>query len=205
MRSELELSLSRARSASEYQASQRVLLAEVEHLSRVAEQLLLLARADAGTLMPVRERVDVVDFVTETEHRWTAESNRNNVSIKTRKPAEGLVQVDPSLLRRVIDNLIENAIRHAPAGSEVGLSAFPDGGGWVFEVADRGPGVPAGLRPRLFERFFSVDEIRTRDGNSGAGLGLALGAAIARAHGGELRLVNSPDGVGAVFQLSLPA
>jgi two-component system OmpR family sensor kinase len=61
------------------------------------------------------------------------------------------------------------------------------------------------MRPRLFERFFSADEIRTRDATAGAGLGLALGAAIARAHGGELRLVDAPDGVGAVFQLSLPA
>jgi signal transduction histidine kinase len=205
MRSELELSLSRVRSTSEYQASQRILLAEVEHLSRVAEQLLLLARADAGTLTPVGEPIDVVDFLTETEQRWSAESRRNSVSLKTMKPAEGLVEADASLLRRVVDNLIENAIRHAPSGSDVMLSARPAGSGWIFEVTDRGPGVPEGMRPRLFERFFSADEIRTRDATAGAGLGLALGAAIARAHGGELRLVDAPDGVGAVFQLSLPA
>jgi two-component system OmpR family sensor kinase len=204
MRAELELSLSRTRHPSDYRSSQRTVLAEVEHLSRVADQLLLLARADAGTLKPVVEPIDVVDLMTETEHRWSAESARQSVVIHASKPAEGTVGADPSLLRRVLDNLIENAIRHAPPGSGVLLRAFQSGDAWVFEVADRGQGVPAELRPRLFDRFFSAEEARTRDGSGGAGLGLALCAAIARAHGGDLRLAEPAGGVGAVFQLWLP-
>jgi two-component system OmpR family sensor kinase len=204
MRAELEHSLARTRRLSEYRASQRTVLAEVEHLGRVADQLLLLARADAGTLTPAVEPIDVVDLMTETGHRWSAESARRSVLISTSSPSEGVVEGDPSLLRRVLDNLIQNAIRHAPSGSAVLLRAFQAGGFWVFEVADRGQGVSAEARTRLFDRFFSAEEARTRDGSSGAGLGLALAAAIARAHGGDLRLAEAADGVGAVFQLWLP-
>jgi len=102
-----------------------------------------------------------------------------------------------------MDNLLDNASRYAPELSTVRIAARREGGEWVFEVSDQGPGVATQQRSRIFERFARTDSARTRDGG-GAGLGLALGAAIAAAHGGSLRLVEDA-GPGATFELRLPA
>jgi signal transduction histidine kinase len=109
---------------------------------------------------------------------------------------------DPLLLRRVVDNLVDNALRYAPRGTAVRLGAYRESSGWNFEVADQGPGVPVEYREHLFERFARPDADRN-PGARGAGLGLALSAAIAKVHRGDLRL--SEPGPGAVFQLHLPA
>jgi heavy metal sensor kinase len=202
IRVELEGSLSRPRSRDEYRRSQETLLVEVEHLSRLADQLLLLARADAGGLVPAPEAVDVVDFLHETAARWEAAAEQLGVHVEVSAPGTGSVAADPALLRRLVDNLVDNAIRHTATGSVVLLTARPADGGWHLEVADHGPGIPAGYRDRLFTRFSRADDARTRDGG-GAGLGLALSAAIATAHGGRLTL-RSDDGPGATFRLYLP-
>ncbi len=202
MRSELEGALSRNRSGEEYR---RVLLAlhgEVDHLSRLADHLLLLARADAGALQPDREPIDMADFLHESAARWENIAGTRGSRIEVSAPASGVVAGDPRLIRRVLDNLLDNALRHAPAGTAVSLRGYPADGGWNLEVADRGPGVPAERRGQLFARFAKSDTARTRDG-TGAGLGLALSSAIAKAHGGTLELL--PDtGQGAVFCLHLP-
>jgi len=104
--------------------------------------------------------------------------------------------------RRVMDNLIDNATRHSPAGTAVRLTGAPTNGGWSIEVRDEGPGIPASARTTLFERFARADGARARDGG-GAGLGLALSRAIAESHGGSLQLVD-PNGRGATFRLFLP-
>jgi signal transduction histidine kinase len=103
----------------------------------------------------------------------------------------------------VIDNLLDNAIRHSPNDKPVQLSARRDGDGWRLDVHDSGPGVPAEARPLLFRRFARLDGYRDRL-NGGAGLGLALSRAIAEAHGGTLVLVENGS-PGALFRLTLPA
>jgi heavy metal sensor kinase len=203
MRAELEGSLSRMRSRAEYWQSQEMLQVEVEHLSRLADQLLILARADAGALVPALEQIDVADIVHETAGRWEATADRHGTPIHVSAPESGTVEADPSLVRRVLDNLVDNAIRHAPVGTAILVRAHRADSGWSFEVADQGPGVPAEYRDRLFTRFGRADDVRTPDG-SGAGLGLALSAAIASAHGGSLKLVDEA-GQGAIFRLHLPA
>jgi signal transduction histidine kinase len=112
------------------------------------------------------------------------------------------MMADPALMRRVIDNLIDNAVRHTAKGTSVSLRGYFEDGGWSFEVADHGPGVALNRRDQLFTRFARADSARSRD-DGGAGLGLALSAAIARAHGGTLELVDTPA-PGAVFKLQLP-
>src|SRR5258708_34583037 len=94
---------------------------------------------------------------------------------------------DPELLRRLIDNLLDNAVRHSPPGEEVVLTAACEDGRWYVEVADAGPGVPDSIRDRLFQRFTRADPARGRD-TGGAGLGLALCAVIAGLHGGSIAL-----------------
>jgi signal transduction histidine kinase len=174
---------------------------EVKHLARLADQLLMLARADAGALNPAPTIVDVADFLHETAARWSVAADQQGRHIDVSAPDSGEVMADSSLLRRVVDNLIDNALRYAPEDTGVLLRAYPANFGWTFEVADLGPGVPSEYRDHLFERFARPDGARTRDAG-GAGLGLALSAAIAKAHGGTLELSDHEPG--AVFQLHLP-
>ena len=202
MRSEIEGALSRNRSREEYKRVLSALEGEVDHLSRLADQLLVLARADAGALEPAREPVDVADLLHETGARWEGAAEKNHARIEVDAPTAGFLTADPPLLRRVLDNLVDNAVRHAPEGSAVSLRGYRSDGGWSLEVADRGPGVPPERRAELFSRFAKSDRARTPDGG-GAGLGLALSAAIAGAHGGTLVLVDG-EGPGARFRLDLP-
>jgi two-component system, OmpR family, sensor kinase len=203
MRGELELSLARPRPAPDYRQSQQHLLGEVEHLTRIADRLLLLARADAGTLVAERVPVDVDDLLTETVERWRPAGRRKEVTFSADAGSAAIVSADPALLRQVLDNLVDNAVKHAPAGSVVRLSATARGGGVEFDIADRGPGVPREMRPLLFNRFFRENAARTRGETDGAGLGLAVALSIARAHGGTLSYVDTPGG--ALFRMWLPA
>jgi heavy metal sensor kinase len=202
MRSELEGTLARERTPAEYEQVLRGLEAEVEHMSRMVDQLLMLARADAGSLRPAEVNLDVADFLHETAARWRPVAESRHVHVDVEAPDSGRVWADPDLLRRLMDNLIDNATRHAPEGTAVRLTGAPTAGGWNIDVSDEGPGVPAAARSVLFERFARADGARARD-TAGAGLGLALSRAIAESHAGSLQLVDQ-NGSGATFRLFLP-
>jgi heavy metal sensor kinase len=203
MRTEVEVALNRARTQEDYERVLTSVKSEVEHLSRIADQLLLLARADAGSLTPVRSTIDVADFVEELAARWRPYAEAKGIELAVEAPYSGTLEADPDLLKRVIDNLIDNAIRYTPSLASIFISARRDDGFWLFEVADMGPGIAPELRDRIFARFSRADSVRTRRGG-GAGLGLALSVAVAEAHGGSLELIER-EGGGAVFQLRLPA
>jgi heavy metal sensor kinase len=202
MRTELEGALARERGPEE---NRRVLLEiqlEVDRMTRMVDRLLMLARADAGSLHPALTPVDVADTLYEAAARWRAEAKRKAVRIEVQAPDSGRVKADPDLLRRILDNLLDNAVRHTPTHGTVQLSAELEAGGWRLDVHDGGPGVPAEARPLLFRRFARLDGARDRS-NGGAGLGLALSKAIAEAHGGSLVLVDNGSS-GALFRLRLP-
>ena len=201
MRSELEGALSRDRTGEEYRRVLGALNREVDHLSRLADHLLMLARADAGALVPEFEPVDVADLLHETGARWNAAAAARGARMEVEAPETGTLEADPRLMRRVLDNLIDNAIRHAPAGSAVTIRGYSGDATWNLEVRDLGPGVPAARREDLFSRFVKSDTART-PGGAGAGLGLALSAAIVRAHRGTLDLLA--EGEGATFRIRLP-
>lgn len=202
MRTEVDGALSRTRSTDEYRRVLESLQEEVEHLSRLSDQLLILARADAGALVPAREQIDVADFLHETAARWEEVAKKQGSRLEVIAPSHGRMEADPALLRRVVDNLVDNAVRYNATGAAVKLRGYRDNGGWNVEVADQGPGVPTNHRGILFTRFARADSARSPE-DGGAGLGLALSAAIARAHGGTLQLVEDAS-PGAVFRLYLP-
>ncbi len=152
--------------------------------------------------MSAKEPIDVADFLHETAARWDDIAKTQGARIEVSAPSSGRMEADPALLRRVVDNLLDNALRHTANGTSVTLHGYPGSGGWNVEVADHGPGVAPRQRDKLFTRFGRADSARSRDGG-GAGLGLALSAAIARAHGGSLELVESGS-PGAVFKLIVP-
>jgi two-component system heavy metal sensor histidine kinase CusS len=203
IRAELEVSLERGRSTEDYQATHRLVLSEVERMARLADQLLLLARADAGSLAPRFERFDLSDLLEETVDRWRLLARARGVGLALDPLAPGTIWADRELLRRLVDNLIDNAIRHSPPGEEVTLTAGHRDARWHLEVADAGPGVPDAVRQRLFERFTRGDPARGRE-TGGAGLGLALCAVIADLHGGTVEL-TPPNGPppGAHFLVEL--
>jgi two-component system OmpR family sensor kinase len=201
LRTELEVSLARVRTPAEYEASQRVALAEVERLSALADQLLLLARADAGALQPAVEDVDIGDLVEETVERWRPLAGRRDIQVSADVHQEGTLPADHRLLRRVLDNLLDNAVRHTPDGGRVRVGV-ERGDMWDITVSDTGPGVPPDERATLFERFARGDTARGR-ATGGAGLGLALCRAIAGLHGGSISL-DEDGGPGARFRVRLP-
>jgi hypothetical protein len=114
-----------------------------------------------------------------------------------------LVLADSDRIAQVLDNLLDNALRYAPAGSTVRARLAPAGTGIAVEVLDEGPGFPAAFLPHAFERFRRVDPARAEDGG-GAGLGLAIVASLVQAHGGSVRAFNRPGG-GACVRVELPA
>jgi heavy metal sensor kinase len=202
MRTEIEVALKGPGSLDEYHTALEGALAEAERLTWMADQLLLLARADAGVLAPRREQVDLVDFIEETADRWRATARRQGIEMRTDLPPEGLAWVDPMMLRRVLDNLVDNATHHTPRGGAITIEAALAGTTWSVAVSDTGPGIPEALGIQLFERFWRPDRARGRE-TGGAGLGLSLCAAIARAHGGTA-IAGAAEQGGARFVVTLP-
>jgi two-component system, OmpR family, sensor kinase len=203
MRTQLEVTMRRPRTEAEYVQSNATLLKEVERLTRVTNHLLLLARADAGALHPGLEAVDLPDLVEEVVDRWQAAATAQGVALNCSVAQGGRVMGDQDLLKRLLDNLLDNALRHAPRGGEVLVAATCVHAAWAVAVSDSGVGVPMDAQQYLFERFSRADPARSRS-TGGAGLGLSICAAIARAHDGSIELARGPLS-GATFILHLPA
>ena len=169
---------------------------ESERLRRLLDALLSLARGDAGRLLLAREEVDL-DALTDTLVAARAPHAQAKPPLLRRQGSGGRVRGDPALLRRALENLVENALRHATHEVTVALATDPQGA--QVTVSDDGPGIPAALREQVFERFFRVAQTANAPG---AGLGLSISRAIAVAHGGSLRCVEAAHG--ARFELWLP-
>jgi signal transduction histidine kinase len=204
MTTEVERTLGRERSPTEYRHTLKLVQAELHGMADLVERLLLLARADAGQLNATLEELDVADFVHETAARWEALATSRQLRLEVEAPDSGTAVGDLGLARRILDNLIDNAAKHSPVGGKILLRAFRESSWWVLEVSDEGPGIPPKHGQRIFERFGQLDSARTRDGSGGVGLGLALSLAFARVQGGSLKLADNEAAGGTVFQLRLP-
>jgi signal transduction histidine kinase len=174
-----------------------VVLAEDLRLQRLAEDLLLLTRADEHTLVLRRRPVDLDDLVFD-EARRLRQATR--LRVDTTAVSAGRVGGDAAGLRRVLRNLGDNAARHA--GGHLAFSVAEGDGQVVLAVDDDGPGIPETDRERVFERFVRLDDARARD-DGGSGLGLAIVAELVAAHGGTVAVASSPLG-GARVQVALP-
>jgi len=170
-------------------------LAEVGRLERLVDDLLFLARSDENGPRPEHEEVDVDDLVAAESARLRRTTGLRVVTRQTPVRVSG----DRHQLARVLRNLTDNAARHAATCVELRVGEGP--GTAVVDVIDDGPGIPAPERERVFARFVRLDASRGR-GAGGAGLGLAIARGIARAHGGDLSVVDSRSG--AHLRLRLP-
>ena len=202
LRGELELAGRPGRSTGDLAAAVRSCAEEAERLARITNDLLVLARGDAGRLDLRLKETDLRQLFSRSASLATARLAAAQVTCHIDVPAGNRACVDPDRIRQAIDNLLGNALRFAPAGSVIVITAIKDGPDLFIEVRDAGPGFPADFLPHAFERFRRPDTGRSRD-DGGAGLGLAIVQAIAVAHGGTAVARNGPDG-GAVVSLWLP-
>jgi two-component system OmpR family sensor kinase len=172
---------------------------EAGRMGRLVDDLLLLARFDAGRPLD-RRPVDLASIAAEAVQQARMTAPERPITLKAAEPV--IVDADAERLRQIIDNLIGNALQHTPPGSPVTVTVTNEPGSGRLTVADRGPGMTQEQASRVFERFYRTDSARTR-ASGGAGLGLAIAASLAAAHGGELTVDTRP-GRGAAFQLRLP-
>lgn len=207
LRGESEVALSReARPAEEYRESLRVLHAEAQRLTQIVEDLFTLTRADAGQYPLSPHEFYLDELVADCAHTTRSLAQAKHISLSCDTPEELAIRADEALLRRMILNLLDNAIKYTPEGGTVRVACHRSGDEYELSVTDSGPGIPAELHGRVFERFFRADKARTRsekDGG-GAGLGLSIARWIAEAHQGRLVLARS-DAKGSTFAAFLPA
>jgi len=171
---------------------------EADRLERLVRNLLDMTRLESGALKVKREWIPLEEIVGSALNRL--EPQLGGRAVETDLPPElPMISVDPVLFEQVFVNLLENTAKHTPAGVPLAISARVDGAVLGIEVADRGPGLPAGDEARVFDKFFRGRQA----GAQGAGLGLAICRGIVDAHGGTIAATNRAGG-GALFRVTLP-
>ena len=198
LRTELELAARRPRPVEELRAAIASAVEEADRLSVLADDLLVLARSDEGELRLAPSELSVRELLATVSGRFASRARAEGRSLEVDAPADVRLVGDRKRLERALGNLVDNALRHG-AGT-VRLEAATDNGSLELRVSDQGAGFPAGFLPRAFDRFSRPDSSRSR---GGAGLGLALVDAIARAHGGTAVAANGAGGAGVSLRLPL--
>jgi two-component system, OmpR family, sensor histidine kinase BaeS len=184
------------------QAEAEVLLSQTELLTRLVDDLRTLSLAEAGRLQLEQTQFDFAVLVQNTLQGFQAKADAKNIQLELSAQAYPIT-ADASRLQQVLQNLLENALRHAPVGSRVLVRLEASQTGLRLEVRDFGSGIPAEALPHLFERFYRAETSRSRE-TGGTGLGLAVVKAIVEAHGGTVSAENHAAG-GAVFLVQLPS
>jgi heavy metal sensor kinase len=204
---ESELAVARHdRSLAELREALATVHEESRHLRGIVDDLFLLAQADAGERPLAPEALYLNDVVAECARAARTLAQAKNITLELCAGEDDMPLVgDEALLRRLVMNVVDNAIKYTPAGGRVVIRVQREKEDFVVEVEDSGPGVPAESRERIFDRFYRARPAgRSGARPAGAGLGLAIARWVARAHGGALRLARSDDS-GSVFRISIPA
>jgi two-component system OmpR family sensor kinase len=206
LRGEAEVALSQpSRSPEEYRESLAVLHEEAQRLARIVEDLFTLTRADAGEYRLTRSDFYLDELAADCVRATRALAQAKHITLSVAPAHEMPVRADEDLLRRMILNLLDNAIKYTPEGGNVSVTCNSAPDGYELSVTDSGAGIPVDMQSKIFERFFRVDRARSRTGrDGGAGLGLAIARWIAEAHLGRIELVRS-DAAGSAFKVYIPA
>lgn len=206
LRGQIEVALRAPRSRREYEQVLRSGLEEIDGLTALCEDLLLVTRAEARLVSANRIATDVErlvgDRLDRLRRRFEERGLTVNRSLQGGQPA---VLLDPELMRRVVDHLLDNALRYTPLGGAIRVQLEPlTPSGVRVAVENTGPGIAAADLPHLFEPFYRADPARTRSTDGGTGLGLALVASIAQLHDGAARASSVP-GQSTRFEVDIPA
>jgi two-component system, OmpR family, sensor kinase len=194
------------RGETEYREALQIIAEQTQRLSRIVKDMFLLARADAGHY-PLQQQPlylnDLIEEVARAGHQLAADSS---VILVVESLSEASFYGDEALLRQMLLNLVDNAIKHTPPGGRVCLSLTQTAQDYVLTVSDTGVGIPVEAQAHIFERFYRVETGHPhteRGGRTSAGLGLAIAQWIAQAHQGSLALTHS-NGQGSTFVTKLP-
>ncbi|HYZ14332.1 MAG TPA: ATP-binding protein [Actinomycetota bacterium] len=199
LKAELDLSIRRARTPDELEVALRSAAEETDRLVRLAEDLLVLARAKGGKLPVRREQVDAAALVRDIVATFEGRASERGVTLDDEAEDGVRADVDPLRMRQAIGNLIDNALRHAPPGGRVSVALARANGELTISVSDSGPGFPPEFLADAFEPFTRDDAARSRS-DGGTGLGLAIVRAIAEAHGGSAEARNTARGAEVVLR-----
>jgi len=203
LKGEIEVALRHPRSEDEYQHILRQQLGTIDRIQRIVNDLLTLARADAGQLEIVQTPVDLSLLLQEVgqQHLILFDSQHVKLDMQIEDGLE--IMGESSQLERTVMNLLSNAFKHAPEHSSIQLHANAEENSAIVCIRDEGPGIAAEQQQQLFDRFYRADDARCHKEGEGAGLGLAICKRIVDAHSGELR-VESTLGEGSSFYVRLP-
>lgn len=200
LKGEIDLALRHDRSPGEYRVALTEIAAETDRLSRLADGLLLLARADADAVVLTPRSVHVPELAAWLRDRFMQPARDRGLVLRV-ESAETMVWGDPDRLRQLITNLVNNALAHTPPGGSVEIRWRPAGPGTELEVTDTGCGIAAEDLPHVFDRFYRG---ANHDRTQGAGLGLAIAKWIVQAHQGTIGIA-SEQGHGTTVSVWLPA
>jgi signal transduction histidine kinase len=206
IRTEAEVTLSRDRNTDDYRTSVVVMRDAARRLTRIVDDLFLLARTDSGHLVPRRDTLHLEEIVQDAVRGVRHLAEQQGATVRLGSIVEAPIEGDADLLGRLILNLLDNAIKYSPNGGTVDVEMRRISGSYVIDVTDVGPGIPESVQGKIFERFFRADSARGREeanAISGAGLGLAIARRIAELHGGSLMLETSRPGM-TRFRATLP-
>ncbi len=193
LQAELELAARPGRSLEELRTAVADAADESQRISRLADDLLVLARDTGAGSALRREPTTVADLLDASVSHAEPAAARAGVAIRVDASRDLVADIDPGRVRRLVDNLVDNAVRHTSAGGSVTVVAAADADRLRISVDDSGAGFPGEFLPHAFERFRRADAARTRD-TGGTGLGLAIVQSIAVAHGGSAVAANRPSG-----------
>jgi two-component system OmpR family sensor kinase len=207
VRAEADVTLAQEhRSEEEYRAAVAIMRDAARRLTRIVDDLFLLARADSGNLVARREPVYLEELVHDATRAVRPLADARAIRVELRDAVEAPFEGDADLLGRLLLNLLDNAIKHSPHGGIVEVAMSRHDGRYEIGVIDGGQGIPPDARERVFERFVRLDAARghgDQSSTSGAGLGLAIARRIAEVHGGRLDLIESRPGR-TEFRVTLP-
>ncbi|AMV39733.1 sensor histidine kinase [Planctomyces sp. SH-PL62] len=199
---QVDLALRRDREPEEYRRTLELVRRKTQHLRRIVEALLFLARADRESSEPALQVVDLAEWLPEHLHAWREPPRAAEIRLETSGEPPMAVAAHVALLAEMVDNLVDNATRHGRSGTPVAVGLARRGGRIELTVEDRGPGVSAADLPHLFEPFYQTEGARSR-GAGGVGLGLSIVKRLAEVFGATVAVASEP-GRGARFLVRFP-
>jgi heavy metal sensor kinase len=203
MRSVGEVGLRGKRDEPAYREIIGSMLEEVDRLSHLVDRLLTMSRADMGDAPLSVDAVDLCELAEEVASQLDVLAEEKQQSLTVERRATLRWMGDRLVLRQALLNLVDNAIKYSPTGGRITIRIDASPEGAVLDVSDTGPGIPAELHARIFDRFYRVDTSRSRE-NGGSGLGLSIAKWAVEVNGGRLALIENTAGVGSTFRIVLP-
>jgi len=204
LRGETEVALGKTRTVEEYQESLTLIKEEAERLSHIVEDLFILARQPIeASVAPIRMPLSLTNVVKDCARAANVLAVRKGVRLKLENGTAPIaLNGDEEMIKRMLLNLLDNAVKYTPEGGEISLAVEQQNGNAEIVVRDTGIGIPDEDQQRVFDRFYRVDKARSR-ALGGAGLGLSIVRCIVEAHGGHITIESTPQ-KGSTFRVFLP-